>query len=1156
MRRVLVAAIAVVVTAGGLVTPTAASVEPSVRDQSGPPSNATGDVRADRDGQHVRSRALAKHDATTRTEDPDGGTVYRVDSGYDLDQYLFRSDVSQGHLTWQLDVTDDYGPVDAAGHPVAGNALYGRDVLLTLRSWDVDSGSGEVDHLYVNGTRVGDMLTGASDQWSTNTFSVPASLLELPTAGNPTGTNDFYIDIDVVALDSWAVEVDYVELRSGIPTILPTVFAHGITAGGSAMNAAEAYFLSHKAELAGRTVKPEMTTNGSIEVNSALMAGDINTLLDDEPVKKVDVVAHSMGGLDSRYYAYTHPGKVRNLVMIATPNGGSQLADVICANESIPWWLRGAAGEILDFATDSFGECTGPEAGVYQLQEPYIQNVFNRVIPDLPTTNYYTVAGTKGIAGASLLLGGEDDGVVAVDSVTWMDRTNADHPGRHVNLSKTLYRGHSELMDSGSPAFGLGFEAIYGRSSGGGGGGGGGGGWLGEPRSSGLAERPADVEAALEAGDLVNAGGAADRVPAGQTRTYPLDIGVGEEAMLLTISQAGLDLSVSNAASGTSQLFARPATSFSFTGAQTLTVTNTGASDAVFLGYLFGSADRALHIDAPTLVTSGAETEIRATLTGTAVDDVVEFAIKDAAGAEVGAGDMTRVSGDLWSTDVTLDDAGTYSFTAWVEGERPRATNVPLVVPGGGSLGEDIVESTTDSDADGYYDTLDVQVPIEVDAAGTYSLGASIVDDEGRVLATGYSAPTDLDAGAGEITLTVQGRDLGNSGSGGPWHLGEAILTDDSLAVLSYVDDLSPLEYDSYLDFEHDALEVSSTFEESTNDFDSNELFDSLSITFSGTILDEGEYAYNGRLVSNDGTEVARAQGETWLEPGAMSETLSFDGSDIFASEQDGPYTLRDFSVYPVDRPGDGISLVDAYTTGSYTTDQFEPATLPAPTAETIPVTGSGKVGTSLMAGPVVWTPAASGTTYQWWRIDENDDWWEIEGALSATYQVQAADLGSELLVEATVSPPGRYSGYTSSELVPVLPADPAPTPTPTPTTPPTPTTTPTTTPTPTPTPTPAASTAKIKAPRSVVAGKRAKVKVKVTSAGGTATGTVTVTVQVGKKRMPHRVTLRSGVGVLTLPKAKPGRITLTATYAGSASIAGSTATAVTVKVVKPKRRR
>jgi pimeloyl-ACP methyl ester carboxylesterase len=51
--------------------------------------------------------------------------------------------------------------------------------------------------------------------------------------------------------------------------------------------------------------------------------------LDTEGIRSVHVVAHSMGGLVTRQYIRTHPGKVATLVMLGTPNHGSELATAI-----------------------------------------------------------------------------------------------------------------------------------------------------------------------------------------------------------------------------------------------------------------------------------------------------------------------------------------------------------------------------------------------------------------------------------------------------------------------------------------------------------------------------------------------------------------------------------------------------------------------------------------------------------------------------------------------------------------------------------------------------------------------------------------------------------------------------------------------------------
>jgi len=92
------------------------------------------------------------------------------------------------------------------------------------------------------------------------------------------------------------------------------------------------------------------------------------------------------------------------------------------------------------------------------------------------------------------------------------------------------------------------------------------------------------------------------------------------------------------------------------------------------------------------------------------------------------------------------------------------------------------------------------------------------------------------------------------------------------------------------------------------------------------------------------------------------------------------------------------------------------------------------------------------------------------------------------------------------------------------------------------------ASTTTLKAPKKVRVGKKATIVVSVGTAGGPATGTVTVAV----KGRISTLQLVNGTATLTTRKLrKPGKVTVTATYAATSTTLGSGALA-TIKV-KPK---
>ena len=70
---------------------------------------------------------------------------------------------------------------------------------------------------------------------------------------------------------------------------------------------------------------------GDYESNARLLKTTIDNVLRETNSEKVNIIAHSKGGLDSRYFIwkYGYGGKVASLTTIATPHHGAELADLI-----------------------------------------------------------------------------------------------------------------------------------------------------------------------------------------------------------------------------------------------------------------------------------------------------------------------------------------------------------------------------------------------------------------------------------------------------------------------------------------------------------------------------------------------------------------------------------------------------------------------------------------------------------------------------------------------------------------------------------------------------------------------------------------------------------------------------------------------------------
>jgi pimeloyl-ACP methyl ester carboxylesterase len=121
---------------------------------------------------------------------------------------------------------------------------------------------------------------------------------------------------------------------------------------------------------------------------------------------KVNLVAHSQGGLDARAYLHDLGDKAKNqvysLTMIGTPNHGTELADFFDAFRLTS----------LQPASSRFRQ---PVVEPFWLAPAWVED-FNQRTPLADDVTYYTIAGSK-VLPQSRLIPGENDGVVAVKSV-------------------------------------------------------------------------------------------------------------------------------------------------------------------------------------------------------------------------------------------------------------------------------------------------------------------------------------------------------------------------------------------------------------------------------------------------------------------------------------------------------------------------------------------------------------------------------------------------------------------------------------------------------------------------------------------------------------------------------------------------------------------
>ena len=247
-----------------------------------------------------------------------------------------------------------------------------------------------------------------------------------------------------------------------IPLQYPVVLVHGIVAHDR--ETAIIDFWGRIPERLGRHGVEVYFGNtdawGSYESNAAILKTTIEEILEKTNSKKVNIIAHSKGGLDSRYliWKYDFGDKVASLTTIATPHRGAEIADLIYQQEFIH-------SDIARRALEVFGTVYGDtNPNLYnvevQLTTGYMKEFNEKVIMDdrvyfqsIYTTMRHPMDDIVYYYSNQYLqyVAGENDGIVSEYSARWGD-----------NITKIEGISHLEIIDiKKRDISGMDIPAIY-----------------------------------------------------------------------------------------------------------------------------------------------------------------------------------------------------------------------------------------------------------------------------------------------------------------------------------------------------------------------------------------------------------------------------------------------------------------------------------------------------------------------------------------------------------------------------------------------------------------------------------------------------------------------------------------------------------------------
>jgi len=172
----------------------------------------------------------------------------------------------------------------------------------------------------------------------------------------------------------------------------------------------------------------EQDSNGTLEDNAQCVAKRIDEVLTETGAEKVNIIAHSKGGLESRYLISTlgYGEKVASLTTISTPHHGSKTVDLLMKT---PQWLVRAAAFCVDIWFGLLGDKRPRTYRAICLFKTDMAEVFNQANLDDPGVYYQSYAFVMKSPFSditmflpSLVVGmieGENDGLLTPETAKW-----------------------------------------------------------------------------------------------------------------------------------------------------------------------------------------------------------------------------------------------------------------------------------------------------------------------------------------------------------------------------------------------------------------------------------------------------------------------------------------------------------------------------------------------------------------------------------------------------------------------------------------------------------------------------------------------------------------------------------------------------------------
>jgi triacylglycerol lipase len=194
---------------------------------------------------------------------------------------------------------------------------------------------------------------------------------------------------------------------------------------------------------------PNIVPYATIEIRAENWVRVINRLSEQLSFKKLNIIAHSMAGLDIRYALskLDIAEQVASFTTVSTPHRGTSLAEL---SLKTPDAIKDKMADLLDWMGNRIypGTKSDSVGSAEQLTRDYVTKKFNPNVPDVDNIPYYSFSSAVGKGTSHPIkvisrvqnnyiyqLEGINDGMVSVESSKW---------GQHL---KTSNISHLEQMN-------------------------------------------------------------------------------------------------------------------------------------------------------------------------------------------------------------------------------------------------------------------------------------------------------------------------------------------------------------------------------------------------------------------------------------------------------------------------------------------------------------------------------------------------------------------------------------------------------------------------------------------------------------------------------------------------------------------------------------